>query len=75
LTYSDLRFGEGDIYGNNGFVLTGTTAPDYYYTDFEDRYNRFKFRANEGRSEKDIAAENGVCKIFGIGSNIYQRSI
>jgi len=71
LSYADLRFGEGEVYAKNGFRLVGTTPPDYAYTDFQRRYNRFQYRAQNGVSEKDVAEQNGVVKIFGVGSNIY----
>jgi hypothetical protein len=71
LTYSDLRFGDGDIYLNNGFEPIGSTELDYYYTDFFSRINRFKLRAQGGKTEKQIAMESGVVRIYGTGSNIY----
>jgi hypothetical protein len=29
ITYADLRFGEGDVYKNNGFIFLKTTIPNY----------------------------------------------
>lgn len=71
-TYADLRFGKGEVYGNNGFALIGKTKPDYWYTDGKERFNRFAFRAQNGKTEKQIAEENSVEKIYGCGSNIYR---
>lgn len=71
LSYADLRFGEGKVYLKNGFSNTGKTPLDYWYTDGKQRFNRFKFRAQNGKSEKQIAEEAGVRRIYGCGSNIY----
>ena len=75
LTYADLRYGTGAVYAKNGFELIGKTGLDYYYTDGIRRYNRFKFRAQNGMSEADYAASKGVYKIYGCGSAIYQMKI
>lgn len=71
LTYADLRFGEGDVYLKNNFVLKTRTGVDYFYTDFKKRFNRFKFRAQSGKPEKIVAKENGVVKIYGVGHNVF----
>jgi Zn finger protein HypA/HybF involved in hydrogenase expression len=71
LSYSDLRFGEGEIYLKNGFELVGRTSPDYFYTDFKNRYNRFTFRAKNGLTEKQVADQAGVSSIYGVGHKIY----
>jgi hypothetical protein len=71
LTYADLRFGDGKIYERAGFEDHGQTEPDYFYTDYDRRYNRFGFRATSTLSEAQIAAESGVVRIYGVGSKIY----
>jgi hypothetical protein len=71
LTYGDKRFGGGKVYKSNGFAYLGETDLDYFYTDGSIRYNRFRFRARDGKSEEQIAAENNVYKIYGAGSKIY----
>ena len=71
LSYSDLRFGDGDVYLKNGFELIGRTAPDYFYTDGKKKYNRFHFRAIEGRTEKQVAEASGVFPVYGAGHKIY----
>ena len=75
VTYADLRFGLGESYVKVGFSEVGETGLDYWYTDYFERYNRFKFRAQEGLSEKQVAEENGVYRIYGCGSKIYQLAI
>lgn len=71
LTYADLRFGTGNVYLKNGFQVIGDTAIDYWYTDGDVRFDRFKFRAKDGKSEKQIANESNVSRIYGCGSRIY----
>lgn len=71
MTYADMRFGYGDGYEKCGFQLVGKTVLDYWYTDLKHRYNRTKFRAQDGKTEKEVAMENGVLKIFGCGSKIF----
>lgn len=75
LTYADLRYGTGNVYAKNGFNFIGWTGLDFWYTDGQIRYNRFKFRAQFGKSEKQIAEENGVSRVYGCGSNIYEYSL
>lgn len=71
LSYADLRFGEGNTYKWAGFELVGRTRPDYYYTDFENRFNRFKYRATPVLTERQVAEKNHVVKIHGVGNNIW----
>jgi len=43
-TYADLRWSEGKIYEKLGMELQGHTGIGYWYTDLDNRLNRFKFR-------------------------------
>ena len=72
LTYADRRFGEGKGYLKTGFTLIGETKADYWYTDGRTRFNRFTYRAQPNKPEKEVAKEAGVFKIYGCGSNIYE---
>lgn len=67
LTYVDLRIGNGYGYEKVGFVRENEDTLNYWLTDFKKRYNRFKFRANNGKSQKQIEEENKVFKIYGAG--------
>lgn len=75
LSYADRRFGSGEVYLQNGFEYCGKTVVNYWYTNNIKRYSRQKYRAQNGKSEKQVAQENGVFKIYGCGSNIYERLI
>jgi hypothetical protein len=75
VTYSDLRYGEGRVYESAGYVYQVRTKPDYFYTDFDKRYNRFKFRAQKGMTEKEFSALHKVVKVFGVGNNVFTKKI
>lgn len=71
MTYVDKRVGSGAGYNTAGFHRIGETGPDYWYTDLTCRYDRFLFRAQDDKSEKQIAAEKKCHKIWGAGSYIF----
>ena len=75
LTYADLRFGTGSVYLKSGFDFIGTSKVDYWYTNGKIRENRFKYRAQNGMSEKEYAKSQNMYKIYGCGSNIYLKNI
>ena len=75
LTYADLRFGKGEVYNKSGFTLVGKTKPDYWYSNGFLRFNRFGFKASDGKTEKQVAEEAGVFKVYGCGSNIYELTL
>lgn len=75
LTYADRRFGTGAVYERADFENLGSTQCDYWYTDGLNRFGRFRYRARDGQTEKQIAEDAGVFKIWGCGSNIYQMNL
>jgi hypothetical protein len=75
LSYCDLRYGTGNVYRVNGFTEIGRTKPDYCYTDGIRRYHRFKYRAADGRTEREIAEAAGLHRLYGVGSIIYELEI
>lgn len=68
LTYSDCRYSSGETYKKYGFTFLGHTGVGYDYTDGANRYFRFKFRAQKPKTEKEVAEENGVFKIYNAGN-------
>jgi hypothetical protein len=72
MTYSDLRYGDGSSYLAAGFARVADTKQDYYYTNGFVRFNRFKFRARDGKSERDVANDSGVYKLWGLGHARYE---
>ena len=75
ITYADLRFGTGEVYKNNGMQFIKNTEIDYWYTDGIHRYDRFKFRAKDGLSEKEIAEAAKVYRVYGCGSALYLKKL
>ena len=73
MTYVDRRIGTGSGYKKSGFDFVSKTREDYWYTDGTCRYDRFKFRARDGKSEAQIAKENKMEKIYGAGNFVYLK--
>lgn len=71
LSYAELRYGEGSVYEKCGLTLVGETMNNYWYCDEQRRYDRFKFRAQPGKPEKQVAEEAGVRAIWGSGNKVY----
>jgi len=71
ITYADRRFGEGNGYGKVGFTHFGDTGIDYWYTDGVKRINRFSVKAKNGITEREIAKNMNIGRIYGCGSNIW----
>lgn len=71
LSYAEKRLGERRSYEKAGFQYVEDTEIDFWWTDGTLRYNRFKFRARDGKSELEIAKEFNVAKIYGCGHNIF----
>ena len=74
VTYSDTRLGGSRSYSAAGWKYVSRTPPRFWWTDFDNRFNRFKFRADSsaGMSESDVALEAGVTKIWGTGNAVYE---
>ena len=75
ISYADLRFSDGNVYSRNGFTFIKETGLNYWYTDCKQRFNRFKFRAQNGLTEQEIAQQNKVSKIYGCGNHLYKLEI
>jgi len=71
LSYSELRYGEGNVYEKCGFTLVGEALTNYGYSDGIKRHDRFKFRAQPGKPEKQVIEEAGVHAMWGCGNKIY----
>ena len=71
MTYADRRFGEGLGYMKVGFKLYGDSGIDYWYSDGQQRFDRFTVKAQDGKSESEIASELHLYKVWGCGSNIW----
>lgn len=70
ISYVDSRLGGGVAWTNAGFTTVSKTTSRFWWTDCENRFNRFKYRADRKRkmSEAQVADEAGVVKIWGCGN-------
>jgi len=78
MTYVDTRHGgTGRGYAVAGFVEVDRTPPRFWWTDFEERYNRFKYRADSanGLTEAEVAEAAGVVKIWGCENVVYEMTL
>ena len=82
VTYSDRRFGEGNVYNKIGFDFVDKTPPSYYYIKGSEVYSRFqyqkhklKFKLNEydeNISEWENMVRNGYDRIWDCGHNKFE---
>lgn len=82
VTYSDRRFGEGNVYNKIGFDFVDKTLPSYYYVMGLNVYSRFqyqkhklKFKLNEydeNMSEWENMVHNGYDRIWDCGHNKFE---
>jgi hypothetical protein len=64
------------VYEATGFKLVKeNTGINYWYTDGTVRYNRFKFRAQPGKTEREVAEENSVYRVYGCGNSLYELDL
>lgn len=72
LSYADLRLGGGgNVYSLFGMEKVAQTHGNYWYTDGKQRYDRFRFRAQDGMTERDYALKHNVRQVFGAGNAVY----
>jgi hypothetical protein len=78
ISFADLRWSEGDLYYNNGFIMDKKLRPDYYWTDGRHgRHHKFNFRHSGMKtklknydpalSETDNMHAHGFFKIYDCG--------
>jgi len=75
ITYSDCRYSWGSVYEKNGFKFIHQTSPNYYYTDFHNRYSKYRFRAKNGISESERVSKFGFYKIYNAGNFRWELQI
>lgn len=74
MTYVDSRVGSGVGYENGIWrPSTSSSSPRFWWTDFHNRFNRFKYRADSaaGLTQTDVATAAGVVEIWGCGNRAY----
>ncbi len=75
MTYADQRLGHNNHYQKSGFQFVGETPIRFWWTDFSQRYNRFQFRAKDGKSQKEVAEKAGVTRIWGCKNSKYMLQL
>ncbi len=77
ITYVDTRFGTTDNWATASWTKTSETPPRFWWTDNENRFNRFKYKANKsaGLTEAQVAAQANVYKIFGCKNIVYELTV
>ncbi len=78
ITYVDLRVGSGEGYRASGwdFIEEGS-EPRFWWTDFVNRFNRFKIRASskEGLSQAEVAQHAGMSQIYGMPNALFRITV
>lgn len=77
ISYSDLRWGAGNLYTNLGFKFDKMTCPNYWYVIGQTRKHRFSYSKQKlikmGHSkdltEREITESMGLYRIYDAGSN------
>lgn len=78
ITYSDLRYGEGNVYSQLGFVQQQNTVPGYWYfkNNELELIHRFTLRkkSNEPKelTEKQLREKEGYLIIYDCGNAKYE---
>lgn len=68
VSYCDLRWGNGTVYKNAGFVLDHITRPDYWYSFRDRRVERYAAQHRpKGQTEREWAEEHDYKKVLGVG--------
>lgn len=58
ISYADLRWGDGNVYGNMGFIREKDTVENYWYHDGRKRYHRYSLRKNKDDDQSLTEWEN-----------------
>ena len=74
LTYVDIRHGTKNGYLSAGYEFLGSTDNKFWWTGGRERIDRFKIRTDKENNltEKEVALEHGVIKIWGCPKLIFK---
>lgn len=77
MSYVDTRLGYHNSWTKAGWTLDSETSPRFWWTDFSNRYNRFKFKASSDKNltEAEVADQANVVKIWGCRNLNYKIDI
>jgi hypothetical protein len=81
VSFADNRWSNGNLYEKIGFKLEKTLNPDYYYTDYKNRWHKSNFRKSRLKSrfknvdltltEFEITQDLGYDRIWDCGKKRY----
>jgi len=73
ISYTDLRHGTGKSYEKVGFTYERDTDLRFWWTDKSSRCDRFHIKADRSRgmSEKEVAQERGMVRIYGCPNRVF----
>lgn len=85
-TFSDNCVSDGGLYANTGFTAIKELRPDYMYVKKGLRHHKFGYRLQrfrndpellweEGLSERELAALNGLTRIWDAGKVKWEKTI
>lgn len=83
ISYSDNRWGNGNLYKKLNFKFVRKSKPNYFYVFKNKRINRFTYRKDvlvkqgfdKNKSEKEIMKERGINRIYDCGSTLFVLDI
>lgn len=85
VSYADRRYSDGNLYEKLGFVLEGTSKPNYCYVKGTQKLNRYACQKhklpallgdgfNPEWSESENMAQNGWNRIYDCGNLVFVKS-
>ena len=81
ISYSDRRWGSGNMYEQLGFTLDHISKPNYFYVIKGKRENRFAYRKDilireygcpEDMSEHEFMLSKGWYRIYDCGTKVWK---
>ena len=81
ISYSDRRWGTGEVYQKVGFEKIGVSEPNYFYINHDKRFSRYLFQKHklkdklsifdENLSEVENMKNNGFYQIWDCGNDVF----
>jgi hypothetical protein len=77
MSYVDRRLGPANGWRSSGWTKISSTANRFWWTDFTNRFNRFRYKADKkrGMTEAMVAEEANVFKIWCCGNDVYEINV
>lgn len=84
ITYSDIRYSDGDVYNKLGFSWIKQNPPSYFYTkNYMEKVHRFSFRKNilskkmkkfdASKTEWENMKDNGWIRVWDCGTMVFEK--